>query len=126
MYPLCTIVSHPTLPEHCITFVQQIVWPQQRPHLPLDQEDDAHIRWITEQAKERAMKYQIEGVDELLVKVCWMNPSLMRKRVLNNGIITHPSTNSKIASFMLLFLTRIISHAELQSNYIVYSITHDG
>ena len=69
MYPLCTIVSHPTLPEHCITFVQQILWSQQRPHITLDKDDDEHIRWITERAVERAKTYQIDGVDELLVKV---------------------------------------------------------
>lgn len=75
MYPLCTIISHPTLPEHCITYIQQVRWPQLRPTVELDKEDEEHIRWITEQAIRRAEEFHIEGVHSLLVKVTPFLPS---------------------------------------------------
>ena len=69
LYPLCTIVSHPVLPEHCITYAKQILWEKKRPNEPFDTENEEHIQWIYHEALERSLEFGIEGVTVQLTRV---------------------------------------------------------
>lgn len=61
-YPLCTLAETPRLPEHCITYVTQIVWAQEFPSKKMDSDDPEHMQWVYEAALQRAQTYGIEGV----------------------------------------------------------------
>lgn len=61
-YPLCTLAETPRLPEHCITYITQIVWAQQFPAKKMDSDDPAHMQWVFEAALQRAQTYGIQGV----------------------------------------------------------------
>ncbi|KAK8811077.1 hypothetical protein WA538_005239 [Blastocystis sp. DL] len=108
LYPLCTIVSHPTLPEHCITYAKQILWEKERPNELFDPDALDCIRWTMEWATERGRQFGINGITMELTK-----------RVLHNSIITHPETNDRIAAIMIGFLQRLFVDVPLTSNYVV-------
>jgi NEDD8-activating enzyme E1 len=61
-YPLCTLAETPRLPEHCITYVTQIVWAQEYPAKKMDSDDPEHMQWVFEAALARAETYGIQGV----------------------------------------------------------------
>jgi len=83
-YPVCTIKNVPRLPEHCIMYAYQMMWPlleefksatEYRLYQPkqpgdetqpaavkLDKDDPHHMTWIMDRAKERADKFGIKGV----------------------------------------------------------------
>ena len=69
LYPLCTIVSHPLLPEHCITYAKQILWEKKRPNDSFDAENEEHIQWIYHEALERSHVFGIVGVTIQLTHV---------------------------------------------------------
>ena len=69
LYPLCTIVSHPTLPEHCITYAKQILWEKERPNELFDPDALDCIRWTMEWATERGRQFGINGITMELTKV---------------------------------------------------------
>jgi NEDD8-activating enzyme E1 len=84
----CTVATVPRLPEHCITFAKNFMWPaltsftdadtfvlnekyvkddvkgfERNPNpLELDKDDTQHMTWLFRQATIRAQKYNIPGV----------------------------------------------------------------
>jgi ubiquitin-activating enzyme E1 C len=83
-YPVCTIKNVPRLPEHCIMYAYQMMWPMledfhsateyklyapkdkddqtQPAKVKLDKDDPHHMSWIMHRAEERANKFGIKGV----------------------------------------------------------------
>jgi len=83
-YPVCTIKNVPRLPEHCIMYAFQMMWPlleefksttdyklyvpkapgdeHQPAKVTLDKDDPHHMTWIMNRAEERAAKFGIKGV----------------------------------------------------------------
>ena len=55
----CTIASSPRQPEHCIIWAKEMHWEKERPGESIDGDNDEHIQWIMEQAREHAKKFQI-------------------------------------------------------------------
>lgn len=61
-FPMCTLANTPRLPEHCIEYAKIVLWPKDRPDDALNGDDPEHIRWLHDQASQRAAKYGILGV----------------------------------------------------------------
>uniref|UniRef100_A0A8C7U2D4 NEDD8-activating enzyme E1 catalytic subunit n=1 Tax=Oncorhynchus mykiss TaxID=8022 RepID=A0A8C7U2D4_ONCMY len=64
-FPMCTIVSMPQLPEHCVEYVRMLQWPKDKPFgdgVGLDGDNPEHIHWVFQRAQERAVDYSITGV----------------------------------------------------------------
>lgn len=85
--PLCTIATIPRQPSHCIEWAHQIAWSADRPDLPLDTDDPAHITWLYERAHARAAEFAIPGVTYALTQ-----------GVVKNIIPAIASTNAIVAA----------------------------
>ncbi|CAI8014628.1 NEDD8-activating enzyme E1 catalytic subunit [Geodia barretti] len=70
-YPLCTIASKPRLPEHCVEYVNILLWTKEKPFeygVSLDGDNPDHMQWVFEKAQGRAREYGIQGVTYRLAK----------------------------------------------------------
>lgn len=72
--PLCTLISHPTRPEHCITYASAVLWEKSHANHSLDVDDAEHVRWVHEKALERARRFGIEPFSLEITRV----PTLRR------------------------------------------------
>ena len=86
-YAMCTIAQRPRLPEHCVMYAKLILWPKEKKDEPIDGDDPDHIRWLFEQAAERAAEFGIKGVNYRLTQ-----------GVVKNIIPAVASTNAVIAA----------------------------
>lgn len=61
-YPMCTIAETPRLPEHCIEYALVVLWDKAFPGRKVNTDSPADMKWICEQAQERAETFGISGV----------------------------------------------------------------
>jgi len=109
-YPVCTIANTPRLPEHCIEWASVLHWPDIRKDEKLNGDDPEHVKWIYDNAVERANKYNIKGVTLRLVQ-----------GVIKNIIPAIASTNALVAAACTLealkIATTISSHLKTYMMY---------
>jgi len=111
LFQMCTIAHTPRLPEHCIAYASQVLWPQERANVKMDTDNADHMLWLYEKAKARAAEFGIEGVT--LKKT---------QGVVKNIIPAIASTNAAIAAAevneALKFVTTV---APSLDNYMMYN-----
>jgi len=61
-YPLCTIAETPRLPEHCIEYALVVLWDKSFPNRKVNNDSPDDMKWIYQQALERADAFRISGV----------------------------------------------------------------
>eukprot|EP00923_Selenidium_pygospionis_P036424 GHVN01063918.1.p1 GENE.GHVN01063918.1~~GHVN01063918.1.p1 ORF type:complete len:460 (+),score=74.72 GHVN01063918.1:45-1424(+) len=87
-FPMCTMVSTPRKPEHCIQYVITIEWGNKNPFGgELDTDNPDHMKWVFERSVARAGLFKIQGVTEQFTN--W---------VVKSTVPAVSSTNSIIAS----------------------------
>lgn len=108
-FPMCTLASHPRLPEHCVEFcVQEFPKVHGRPASG-DNPDD--VAWLLEKAQARAQQFGIEGVTHRLTL----------------GVVKHiipavASTNAIVAAACVNEALKIATNASYPlNNYMQYS-----
>jgi ubiquitin-activating enzyme E1 C len=110
-YPMCTLANTPRLPEHCVEYVLQVLWPKERPNDKLDKDDPHHMLWLYEKSKARADEFGIEGVT--LKKT---------QGVVKNIIPAIASTNAAVAAAEVNEAFKYITTcAGSLENYLMYN-----
>lgn len=61
-FPLCTIAETPRLPEHCIEYAVVVLWEKTFPGRKLNADSPTDMKWVFDQATERAELFNIPGV----------------------------------------------------------------
>lgn len=128
-FAVCTIRNIPRLPEHCILYALKVEWPMlqsftspteyqmyERSHagddhapgaVSLDKDDAAHMTWLYERAKKRALQFGIGGVTYALTM-----------QVVKNIIPAIASTNALIAAACVNECWKVRTNAALRlDNY---------
>jgi len=65
-FQLCTLASKPRVPEHCIAWVTELQWANERPSEKIDCDNPEHVQFIFDRASARAKEFGIEGVTYFL------------------------------------------------------------
>lgn len=112
-FPFCTIANTPRLPEHCVEYVNMILWSKVKPFgdVKLDMDNTEHMTWLYEKAKARAAHYGIQGVTFRLTQ-----------GVVKNIIPAVASTNAIVAAACANEALKMISSlASNMDNYMMYN-----
>ncbi|KAG9391777.1 ThiF family [Carpediemonas membranifera] len=109
-FPMCTIANTPRLPEHCIEFASQILFPREFDR-PVDGDNGDDIRWVYNSASSRADKFGIQGVTFHLTL-----------GVVKNVIPALATTNAIIAAVCTVEALKLVSGVGATlNNYVFYS-----
>ena len=99
------------MPEHCIEYALQVLWPRDKADVKLDKDNAEHMLWLFESAKARADEFGIEGVT--LKKT---------QGVVKNIIPAIASTNAAIAAAEVNEALKYVTSAALNlDNYMMYN-----
>lgn len=113
-FPLCTIANTPRLPEHCVEYAHLVLWNQKNPFgggVALDTDNVEHMKWVYEQALQRAKSFGISGVTYRLTQ-----------GVTKNIIPAVASTNAIVAASCANEALKLAtSMAKAMDNYMMYN-----
>ena len=113
-FPLCTIANTPRLPEHCVEYVNVVLWDKEKPFGPeqkLDPDNPEHMMWVFEKANARANEFGIANVTYRLAQ-----------GVVKNIIPAIASTNAIIAAACAHEALKMLTHiADYMDNYMMYN-----